>query len=359
MVAVERLQEELAVAAIRRREPVERRREVRAQDVEVAHRAELAPEPAQLARSGRTRSSPSARRASRSAERRRRTATRMSWRSSGSRPRRVPGSWSRRASRCPRRYAITCAAASPLASSGARTGSPSACASFERPSVGWAPAPRRRETRALEVVRVAVDELDLDLAEGERVGAVADDGDLVEDDRGELAARLVDVDAASGRVEARDRPQLTAGGQSAQEGVRLVRRLELLACRPAELEPALCVGQLELPVARPVLDPVTERDAVREQPAIDRVEIGRGQVAVDPPLLRAERRELEVVTRPKLCLAFDARRHGWHRRRLRARARRSARTPGGRPRRVPRDDERRRRPARRPDRPRGLPASGS
>ena len=91
---------------------------------------------------------------------------------------------------------------------------------------------------------------------------IAHDGHVVEHDLGELASRLVDVHAAPRGVEARDGSQLAACGQPAQEGVRLVRRLELLACRPAELEAPLRVRQLELPVAGPVLDPVAERDAM-------------------------------------------------------------------------------------------------
>ncbi len=182
-----------------------------------------APSAARRARRCRSRPAPSP---ARSRARRRRTPTRMSWRLSGSRPSRVPGS-------C-RSISRSCSRRRPRSSSNDRGAGPyagrrpSARNSFGRPCPCSAPAETSSSAISIERVRTAVAKLDLDLDELVALLARIQHRDLV---RCHLGRRPVARDelAAPVRSQLRDALERPAPQMSVEEGEQLLGRLS----RPA------------------------------------------------------------------------------------------------------------------------------
>ena len=165
---------------------------------------------------------------------------------------------------------------------------------------------------------VAVDQLDLELAEAGLHALTVEDRDRVVDD-----LRAVGEAALAARPQPRDAHEL-ATAQVCDEQVEELRGRARGRPRHLELDPRCVARELELPEARAVLDPVAERDAARSEPQVGRVEVRRGERLRRQ--LRAERRELETL-RPERASALARRSRAYSERRDSRRTEAAGRPP--------------------------------
>ncbi len=145
---------------------------------------------------------------------------------------------------------------------------------------------------------VALEQLDLDLAEPPGNARAVHHGDRVVDDLGPLRAH-----ALAPRLEAGDGNERAVPEVRGEERGHLDRR----PCRrPLELEldPRDTPRKLELPDAGAVLDPMPERDAVAREREVGRVVVRRDE-RPRRERLTAELREDEAGGRVELQLTLD------------------------------------------------------
>ena len=145
---------------------------------------------------------------------------------------------------------------------------------------------------------VAVEQLDLDLAEPAGDVLALEHGDAVVDDLG-----AVGEDPLAARAQAGHRDELGAAEVGRQERQHLGRRPGRRA-RQLELEPRRLARQLQLPEPGPVLDAMPEGDAVPRQPEVLRVVVG-GDEDARREARAAELREYEALSGGKLDLALE------------------------------------------------------
>ena len=152
-----------------------------------------------------------------------------------------------------------------------------------------------------ECLLVAVEELDLELAEARGHPLAVEDGHRVVDDLGAVGPH-----ALPARAQPRDPNELPAaqmGGEQPDELLRRPRRRAGLL----ELDPRGAARQLELPEPRSLLDPMPERDAAAREPQVGGVEVGRGERLRRQ--LAPERGQLEPLARDELQLSLDVLTH--------------------------------------------------
>ncbi len=145
---------------------------------------------------------------------------------------------------------------------------------------------------------VALEQLDLELAEPSRHALALDHGDVVVDDLGALRAHALAAGAQAGdghelgsaQVRGHEREHL-GGGVSGWAG-----QLELDPCRAAR--------QFQLPQPGAVLDAVPEGDAVAREPQVSRVVVGGDEHPRRQPL-SSQLGQHEPFPGSKLDFAFE------------------------------------------------------